>query len=136
MNFNTVLGTVFTVAYLVLCFLTLTYWLPNFFVVNFTLMPELSYRYIAATGLPFGILLVAVIARQSFKRFFSVTMFFQVFAAAALLYASLYAFYYPAQSNFFCAAHLFVCATGVAWNFHHHRKELQRYERTAAAAAA
>ncbi len=132
---NRVLGLVFILAYLVLCFATLTYWLPNFFAVNFLRVPELGYRYVAATGLPFGILLVTVIARQSFKVFFSITMFFQVFAAGALLYAGLYSFYYPKQSTFFCAVHLFICAAGVVWNFHHHRKELQRYERTAAAAA-
>lgn len=132
---NRILGYVFILGYLALCFATLAYWLPNFFAVNFLHSPELGYRYVAATGLPFGILLVTVIARQSFKVHFSVTMFFQVFAAGAFLYAALYSFYYPKQSNFFCAAHLAVCLLGVAWNFHHHRKELQRFERAAAAAA-
>lgn len=129
------LGLIFIVGYLVLCFATLAYWLPNFFAVNFLLAPEMSYRYIAATGLPFGILLVTVIARQSLKGYFSITMFFQVFAGGALLYAALYAFYYPKQSNFFCAAHLAICVVGVIWNIYHHRKELQRHERALAAAA-
>jgi len=133
---NRVLGYLFILVYLALCFGTLAYWLPNFFVVNFPRPPELGYRYIAATGLPFGILLVTVIARQSFKQFFSVTMFFQVFAAGGMLYAALYSFYYTQQSNFFSAMHLFLCAAGVAWNFHHHRKELARFQQAAAAAAA
>lgn len=131
-----VLGVLFTLGYLVLCFLTLAYWLPNFFAVNFLLPPEASYRYVTATGLPFGILLVTVIARQALKGYFSITMFFQVFAGGALLYAGLYAFYFPKQANFFCAAHLLMCALGVIWNIYHHRKELQRYERAAEAAAA
>lgn len=131
-----VLGVVFLVGYLLLCFATLAYWLPNFFAVNFLLPPEASYRYVAATGLPFGLLLVTVIARQSLKGFFSITMFFQVFTAGALLYAALYAFYFPKQANFFCAAHLVMCVTGMAWNLYHHRKELARFERAAAAAAA
>ena len=131
-----ILGTAFMLAYVALCFATLAYWLPNFFAVNFTLSPELSYRYLAATGLPFGVLLVTVIARQALKGHFSATMFFQVFSAGALLFAGLYAFYFPRQANFFCAAHLFVCVAGVVWNFYHHRKELQRHERVAAAAAA
>jgi|GEM_PF-914321 len=133
---NRALGMTFAFAYLVLCFATLTYWLPHFFAANFQLMPELSYRYVTATGLPFGVLLVTTVARQSFKGFFSITMFFQVFTAAALLYAALYAFYYPAQANFFCAAHLFICASGIGWNLYHHRKELERYHRTAAVAGA
>lgn len=131
-----VLGVAFILGYLALCFATLALWLPNFFAANFMLPPELSYRYITATGLPFGILLVTAIARQALKGYFSVTMFFQVFAAGALLYAALYAFYFPRQANFFCAAHLFVCAAGVVWNVYHHRKEQQRLERAAAAAAA
>lgn len=131
-----VLGLIFILGYLVLCFATLAYWLPNFFAVNFTHVPEATYRYIAASGLPFGLLLVTVIARQSLKGYFSITMFFQVFTAGALLYAGLYAFYYPKQSNFFCAAHLVVCVVSVAWNLYHHRKELARHERVAAAAAA
>ncbi len=73
---NRVLGLLFVLAYLVLCFGTLAYWLPNFFAVNFQHSPELSYRYVAATGFPFGVLLVTVIARQSFKQYFSIIMFF------------------------------------------------------------
>ena len=133
---NRVLGMTFALAYLALCFATLAYWLPNFFAANFLLAPELSYRYVTATGLPFGVLLVTAVARQSFKGFFSITMFFQVFTAAALLYAALYAFNYPQQANFFCAAHLFLCGSGVVWNLYHHRKELERYHRTAAVAGA
>lgn len=131
-----ILGGVFLLGYLLLCFATLAYWLPNFFAANFQLQPELSYRYLTATGLPFGLLLVTVIARQALKGFFSITMFFHVFTAGALLYAALYAFYYPQQSNFFCAAHLLMCAAGIGWNIYHHRKELARFERMAAAAAA
>ena len=130
------LGLIFVLGYLVLCFATLAYWLPNFFAINFLLAPEASYRYITATGLPFGLLLVTVIARQSLKGFFSITMFFQVFTGGALLYAALFAFYYPKQANFFCAAHLLICACGIVWNLYHHRKELARYERAAVAAAA
>ncbi len=133
---NRALGTAFVLACLVLCFATLAYWLPNFFAVNFLLPPEPSYRYVTATGLPFGLLLMTVIARQSLKGFFSVVMFFQVFTAGALLYAALYAFYYAKQSNFFSAAHLAVCGAGVVWNIYQHRRELARFERTAAAAAA
>lgn len=133
---NRVVSLIFIVGYMVLCFATLAYWLPNFFAVNFLLPPEATYRYIAASGLPFGLLLVTVIARQALKGYFSIVMFFQVFAAGALLYAALYAFYFPQQSNFFSAAHLFVCAVSVAWNLYHHRKELARFERVAAAAAA
>ena len=130
------LGLIFIFGYLVLCFATLAYWLPNFFAVNLVLEPQLTYRYVAATGLPFGILLVTVIARQSLKGFFSITMFFQVFAAGALLYAALYAFYFNRQAVFFSAAHLLVCALGVIWNIYHHRKDLARHEQAAAAAAA
>lgn len=133
---NRALGFTFMLGYLALCFATLAYWLPNFFAANFLLPPEATYRYLTATGLPFGLLLVVVIARQSFKEFFSVVMFFQVFAAGALLYAALYSFYYTKQSNFFSAAHLAICALSVLWNLYQHRKELARAQLTAAAAAA
>ena len=133
---NRALGLIFVLAYIVLCFATLAYWLPNFFAANFLHTPEPSYRYLTATGLPFGLLLVTVIARQSPKVHFSIVMFFQVFTSGGFPYAGLYAFYYPQQATFFCAAHLFICATGVAWNLYQHRKELARFERAAVAAAA
>lgn len=133
---NRALGFIFVLGYLVLCFATLAFWLPNFFAVNFTLPPELTYRYLAATGLPFGLLLVTVIARQSFKEFFSIVMFFQVFTAGAFLYAALYSFYFTKQSNFFSAGHLLLCGSGVLWNLYQHRKELLRHQQAAAASAA
>ena len=123
---NRVLGSIVVLAYLIVCFAVLAFWLPNFFVVNFDHPPEASYRYLAAYGLPFGLLLVTVIARQSLKGFFSITMFFQVLLAGALLFAGVYSFYFTRQSNFFCAAHLGICALGMLWNLFYHRKELER----------
>lgn len=120
------LGTIMVFAYIVLCFIMLALWLPNFFASNFDYTPEASYRYLAATGLPFGLLLVTVIARQSLKGFFSITMFFQVVVAGALLFAAISSFYYTRQSNFFCAMHLILCALSIVWNLYYHRKELER----------
>ena len=130
------LGSLLVLGYVALCFMTLAVWMPNFFAANLELLPGMSYRYLAATGAPFGLLLVTVIARQALKGFFSITMFFQVLLAGSLLYAGLYAFYYPLQANFFCPMHLIICAAGIAWNLYHHRKELAHYERARAAAAA
>ncbi len=121
-----ILGTIMVLAYVVIAFITLAIWLPNFFAANFDYTPEASYRYLAATGLPFGLLLVTVIARQALKGFFSITMLFQVFVSAALLFAGLYSFYYTRQSNFFCAMHLLLCAVSILWNMYYHRKELER----------
>lgn len=122
------LGTVLVLLYVVLSFAILAIWLPNFFAVNTTYTPELSWRYIAASGLPFGLLLVTVISRQAFIGFFSIGMLFQVLVAAAMLYAGLYAFYVPTQSNFFCMAHLVVCAIALLLNMLAHRKELKRFQ--------
>lgn len=133
---NRLFGTVVVVAYIVLCFATLAYWMPNFIAVNLHYAPEASYRYLTATGLPFGLLLVTVIARQSLKGYFSIVMFFQVLFAGVLLYAGLYAFYYPLQANFFAPAHLGVCTVSILWNVYHHRQELGRHMRMQAAAAA
>lgn len=133
---NRLLGSVVVIAYVLACFGVFAWWMPNFFAVNIELLPEVNYRYVAATGIPFGLLLVTVIARQSLKGYFSPVMLFQVLFAGALLYAGLYAFYFPLQANFFCAAHLVVCAAGVVWNLYRHRKELALWERTQAAAAA
>ncbi len=131
-----VLGTVMVFAYIVICFGILALWLPNFFAVNIGYSPEASYRYLAATGLPFGLLLVTVIARQSLKAYFSITMFFQVLLAAVLLFAGLFSFYYTRQSNFFCASHLLLCALSMVWNLYYHRKELERIASLPAAARA
>ena len=110
--------------------------MPNFFAVNIDLLPQPTYRYVAATGIPYGLLLVTVIARQSLKGYFSPVMLFHVLFAGVLLYAGLYAFYFSLQANFFCAAHLAVCAAGIVWNLYRHRKELALWERVQAAAAA
>lgn len=130
------IGSIVVIGYILACFGAFAIWLPNFLAVNITLAPEFSWRYLAATGVPFGMLLVTVIARQSLKGFFSPIMLFQVLFAGALLYAGLYAFYFPLQANFFCAAHLALCVAGFAWNLYRHRKELALWERSRAAAAA
>ena len=129
------LGTVVVIAYILLCFSTLALWLPNFLAVNLHYPPEGTYRYLTASGLPFGLLLVTVIARQALKGYFSIVMFFQVLFAGTLLYAGLYAFNYPLQANFFCPAHVGMCVVSVAWNVYHHRQELTRHHRAQAAAA-
>lgn len=131
---NRALGLMLSLAYLALSFATLAYWLPHFFAVNAQYVPETSYRYITATGLPFGLLLITAVARQSFKGFFSISIFLQVLSAAALLYAALYAFYYPQQANFFCAGHLLLCACGAGYNIHHYRKELRQHQEAMARA--
>lgn len=133
---NRLLGSFLVIVYLIACFAIFAWWLPNFLAVNIELLPQLSYRYLAATGVPFGLLLVTVIARQSLKGFFSPVMLFQVLFAAVLLYAGLYAFYFPLQAKFFCAAHLLVCVLGFFWNLNRHRKELALWERAQAAEAA
>lgn len=130
------IGSFVVIAYVLACFGALVIWLPNFLAVNIEIRPEASWRYVTATGVPFGMLLVTVIARQSLKGFFSPVMLFQVLFAGALLYAGLYAFYFPLQANFFCAAHLALCAVSVVWNLYRHRKELALWERSQAAAAA
>ena len=129
-------GSIVVIGYILACFGTFALWLPNFLAVNITLQPEASWRYLAGSGIPFGMLLVTVIARQSLKGFFSPIMLFQVLFAGSMLYAGLYAFYFPLQANFFCAVHLAICAGGIGWNLYRHRRELQFWERSRAAAAA
>jgi len=130
------IGSVVVIGYVLACFGIFAIWLPNFFAVNVAYSPEISWRYLAACGVPFGLLLVTVIARQSLKGFFSPVMLFQVLFAGSLLYAGLFAFYFPLQANFFCAAHLWLCAAAIVWNLYRHRKELALWERSRAAAAA
>lgn len=130
------IGSIVVIGYVLTCFGVFALWLPNFLGINIATMPEASWRYVAATGVPFGLLLVTVIARQSLKGFFSPVMLFQVLFAGSLLYAGLFAFYFPLQANFFCASHVALCAIGVGWNLYRHRKELALWERSRAAAAA
>ena len=109
------------------------YWAPHFFSANTHLPIDLNYRYLTASGVPFALMLISVIARQSLQPAFSMVLLMQVLFAAGFGWCALYAFYYPPQANFFASMHLLTCFSVIVVNFYQYRRTLKMRERYAAA---
>ena len=118
-----IFGVLLLLLHLMLAVFVLGVWLPNFFWVNVDFRPEWTWRYVAATGLPYGFLLLVVIARQVQAGSVSILVFGQTALAGALLVAAMACFDRYAQANFFCAAHLVLCALAIAWNLLRYKRE-------------
>jgi len=120
-------------SYVLLAALALLWWAPNFFAVNLHRWPDLDYRYVAATGVPYALLLISVAARQSLMPRFSVLLVFQVVLAGLALFLGIIAFDYLPQAVFFCAMHLLLCAASLLWNLVQYRRELMAWNKRQAA---
>lgn len=130
---NRILSSLGLMLYILAAAAALVWWAPHFFSVNLHSWPQLNYRYIAASGIPFGLMLISVASRQSLMPQFSVYMLLQVGAAWLFLTLGIMAFNYLPQSVFFCAAHLFVCAVFTVWNFYCYRRDKIALQRRRAA---
>lgn len=128
-----ILASLGLAAYVVAAAIALFWWAPHFFSVNLHIWPQANYRYAAATGIPFALLLIAVAARQSLLPRYSVSLLLQVLSAGLFLLLGLLSFGFLPQSVFFCAAHLALCAVFVAWDLFRYRAELHRFEQRRAA---
>lgn len=117
------------VGYVLLAAAALLWWVPNFMLVNTEYVPELSWRYLTASGVPYALLLATVAARQSVTSRFRMSLLMQVVAAGLLLMLALKVFYYPPQANFFCALHLSACGVLTLLNYIGYRRELERLAR-------
>jgi hypothetical protein len=111
--------------YAVVCVVTLAWWLPHFIASNLTLVPEADYRYIAATGVPFGLFLLGAVARQSLADRLELFVVLQVFLTAITLYACKLTFYYTPQSTFFCPLHVWLCVAFILVNLYQYRRRLK-----------
>lgn len=120
-------------AYVLLAALALLWWSPHFFAANLHLLPQLNYRYVAATGLPFGVMLMIVAARQSLMPRFSLVLVLEVVLAGVALFLGLLSFQYLPQSVFFCAAHLAICGVASVFNLYGYRRDLAAWQKRRAA---
>lgn len=121
------------VSYVLLAAAALLWWAPHFFAANQHLWPELDYRYVAATGIPFALLLMTVAARQSLMPRFSLVLVLQVVLAGIAGLLGLLSFQFLPQAVFFCALHLGLCAVALLWNLNGYRRELQAWNKRQAA---
>lgn len=121
------------VVYFVTAVAALFWWAPHFFAANTHLPLQLGYRYLSASGVPFALMLISVIARQSVQARFSMMLLMEVLLCAGLLWCALYAFYYPPQANFFAAMHLLLSGVFAIVNFYQYRRTLKLRARYAAA---
>ena len=120
-------------AYVLVAVLALLWWAPHFFAVNLHMLPQLNYRYAAASGIPFALLLITIAARQSLMPRFSLALVIQALAAALALMLGLISFNFLRQGVFFCAAHLAICFICLLTNLTRDRQELQAWEKRQAA---
>lgn len=116
------------IAYFLLCVITLFWWAPHFLNANDHMPVLWTYRYVAASGIVFGFLVMTVIARQSVTPFFNFILLGQVLVCGLLLLLGLYTFYYLPQSNTFCALHLLFSGVLILWNFYQYRKAVSGVE--------
>lgn len=128
-----VLSNIGLIAYVLLAAAALLWWAPHFFASNLHMWPELNYRYVSATGIPFSLLLMTVAARQSLMPRFSLTLVLQAVLAGLALMLGLLSFQFLPQAVFFCALHLGICALALAWNLNAYRRELQAWNKRQAA---
>ncbi|MDB5969484.1 MAG: hypothetical protein JWQ90_1934 [Hydrocarboniphaga sp.] len=127
------LSSVGLVGYVILAAAAMLWWAPHFFASNLHIWPELNYRYVAATGIPFSLLLMTVAARQSLMPRFSLALVLQAVLAGLALMLGLMSFQFLPQAVFFCAVHLGICALALAWNLTRYRRELQAWNKREAA---
>lgn len=130
---SAILANIGLLLYVLMAAGVMLWWMPNYFIVNMELLPQISYRYITATGIPFALLLMTVAGRQSVLPRFRLGLMLEVFVAALFLWLGLYSFYYPPQANFFCAVHLGICFAYSLLNYYGYRRELTKLDRELAA---
>lgn len=116
------------IAYFILCVVTLFWWAPHFLSANADMPVQWTYRYVAATGIVFGFLVMTVIARQSVTPYFSFILLGHIMLCGLLLAGGLYTFSYLPQANLFCATHLLLSGVLVLWNFFQYRKAVSDVE--------
>lgn len=119
--------------YALLAAAALLWWAPHYLSVNTHIPLNTGYRYLAASGVPFGLMLVTVAARQSQEQSFSLALLLEVLVAGGLLACALYAFYFPPQAVFFSAMHLLAVVVFTITNLYRYRRTIQMRERYAEA---
>ena len=122
--------------YVVIAALALFWWMPHFFAANLHTLPQLNYRYVAATGVPLALFLATVVARQSLQPRFSLILVLQVVLSSLALWLGIYTFDYTPQSVTFCALHLALSAVFFLWNINRYRRELLEAARRRSALSA
>jgi MFS family permease len=125
-----ILAHVGLLAYVLAAMAALLIWVPNFFVENTQIAAEWSWRYVAASGIPLGLLLVTIAARQSVAPTFKLLLLFEGLAAILVWMLCLKAFHYPPQANFFCSLHVGLCALFGAMNLIGYRREMNQIIRS------
>ena len=115
--------------YVLAALAALLLWLPNFVMVNLQLPAEWSWRYVAGSGVPLGLLLVTIAARQSIAPTFRLLLLFEGMAAILVGLLCLKAFHYPPQANFFCSLHVGICTLFGLLNLIGYRREMNQITR-------
>ena len=126
---NRTLAALVMLAYFVLAVATLLWWAPHFFIANVDTPLQWSYRYWAASGIPFVLLLSVSAARQSLAGRFLLILLWQVLACALLLWCTIYSFDFTPQSHPFAVCHIWLTGAFVLWNLWGYRKQVQQIER-------
>lgn len=119
-----VLAHVGLLVYALAALAALLIWVPNFVVLNSQMPAEWSWRYLAGSGIPLGLLLVTIAARQSVAPTFKLLLMFEGLAAILVWMLCLKAFHYPPQANFFCALHVVICVVFSVLNLIGYRREM------------
>ncbi len=108
----------------------LLWWVPNFLVVNANVAAELSWRYLAGSGIPLALLLVTIAARQSVSPTFRLVPLLVGIVAILVWMLCIKSFHYPPQANFFCAVHVAICGLFGLINLIGYRRQVKESERS------
>lgn len=108
-----------------LCAALLFIYIPAFFAVNWGLVPELSPRYIAGSGVLMAGLMITIVAVQIVTPFFMVSLVLQVFVAGLSWWLVLYTYHSPMDAHTFALGHLGIAAALIVWNLVTYRRHLR-----------
>ncbi|WP_029891376.1 hypothetical protein [Polycyclovorans algicola] len=126
---NRILAQAGLLTYVLAAIAVLLVWIPNFVVVNAQIAAEWSWRYVAASGIPLGLLLTIIAARQSVSPSFKLLLLLEGLAAILVWMFCLKSFNYPPQANFFCALHVGLCVVFGAVNLMGYRRDVKQIDR-------
>lgn len=133
---SALLSRVGLLAYIFAAAAVLAWWTPHFFALNLALTPHLGWRYLAASGVPLGLMLSILAARQSIQPRFSLTEWWCGLAGVLTAACALITFRDPVHAAFFSALHVLTCALVGAWHLGRYRNERREFDRRRAALAA
>jgi len=116
--------------YALVCLAAFAWWAPNFFSANPNFKPQWDLYYIAGSGVPYGLLVLSIVALQSILKNFSFLLALEFILSSLLVWCVNQSFYYPPQAAFFCPVLVWFCLALVLVNLFMYQREHRKLKIT------